>query len=66
MKKVTIEESGKKSLLMANGDTIPCQPDNQICASVRIGDLVVYGTKWHESGLWIERREVILATEDPR
>lgn len=51
---------------MATGDTIPCQPDNQICASARIGDLVVYGTKWHESGLWIEGREVILATEDPR
>ena len=64
--KVAIEEAEKRSLLMANGDTIPCQPDNQICASVRIGDLVVYGTKWHESGLWIERREVILATEDPR
>ena len=64
--KVTIEEGGKRSLLMANGDTIPCQPDNQICASARIGDLVVYGTKWHESGLWIEKREVVLATKDPR
>ena len=64
--KVTIEEGEKRSLLMANGDTIPCQPDNQICASARIGDLVVYSTKSHESGLWIEKREVVLATKDPR
>lgn len=64
--KVTIEEGGKRSLLMANGDTIPCQPDNQICVNARIGDLVVYSHKSHESGLWIEKREVVLATEDPR
>lgn len=64
--KVTIEEAEKRSLLMANGDTISCPPDNQICLDARIGDLVVYGIKWHESGLWVERREVILATEDPR
>ena len=64
--KVTIEEGGKRSLLMANGDTIPCEPDKHTCVNARIGDLVVYSTKRHESGLWIERREVILATEDPR
>ena len=64
--KVTIEEGGKKSLLMANGNTIQCKPDKHACVNARIGDLVVYSTRWHESGLWVERREVILATEDPR
>ena len=64
--KVTIEEGGKKSLLTVSGDIISCPPDNQICLDARIGDLVVYSTKWHESGLWVERQEVILATKDPR
>ena len=64
--KVTIEEAEKRSLLMANGDTIQCKPDKHACVNARIGDLVVYSTRWHESGLWVERREVILATEDPR
>ena len=64
--KVTIEEGGKKSLLTVSGEIISCPPDNQIYLDARIGDLVVYSIKWHESGLWVERREVILATEDPR
>lgn len=60
--KVTIEEGGKRSLLMVSGEIISCPPDNQICLDARIGDLVVYSIKWHESGLWVERREVVLVS----
>lgn len=66
VKKVTIEESGKKSLLMANGDIIPCQPDHQVCNQAEIGKLAVYRAKWHDSGLWVQSYEIILVTENPQ
>lgn len=64
--KVTIEEGGKKSLLMANGDVIPCQPDHQVCNQAEIGKLAVYRAKWHDSGLWVQSYEIILVTENPQ
>ena len=57
--KVTIEEA-ERSLEMANGDIVECLPDQQACLDAKIGDLVVYSTKWHDSGLWVEKREAIM------
>ncbi len=51
-----------RSLEMANGDIVDCQPDHQACLDAKIGDLVTYRSKWHTSGMWVERREVILVS----
>lgn len=53
---------GGRSLEMANGDIVECLPDQQACLSTKIGDVVTYRSKWHDSGLWIEKREVILVS----
>lgn len=55
-----------RSLEMANGDIVDCQPDHQACLDAKIGDLVTYRSKWHTSGMWIERREVILVSGPDR
>jgi len=51
-----------RSLEMANSDIVECLPDQQACLDAKIGDLVTYRSKWHTSGMWIERREVILVS----
>ena len=57
-----IAKGDRRSLEMANGDIVDCQPDHQACLQTNIGDLVTYRSKWHTSGMWIERREVILVS----
>ena len=51
-----------RSLEMANSDIVECLPDQQACLDAKIGDLVTYRSKWHTSGMWIARREVILVS----
>lgn len=57
-----IAKGDRRSLEMANGDIVDCQPDHQACLQTNIGDLVTYRSKWHASGMWIEQREVILVS----
>lgn len=57
-----ITKGDRQSLEMANGDIVDCQPDQQACLQTNIGDLVTYRSKWHASGMWVERREVILVS----
>ena len=51
-----------RSLEMVNSDIVECLPNQQACLDAKIGDLVTYKSKWHTSGMWIERREVILVS----
>lgn len=51
-----------RSLEMANSDIVECLPDQQACLDAKIGDLVTYRSKWHTSGMWVERREVVLVS----
>lgn len=55
-----------RSIEMANGDIVDCQPDHQACLQTNIGDLVTYRSKWHASGMWIEQREVVLVSRPDR
>ena len=57
-----IAKGDRRSLEMANGDIVDCQPDHQACLQTNIGDLVTYRSKWHASGMWIEQREVVLVS----
>ncbi|XMB33637.1 hypothetical protein QQ965_02720 [Candidatus Saccharibacteria bacterium oral taxon 955] len=51
-----------RSLEMANSDIVERLPDQQACLDAKIGDLVTYRSQWHASGMWVERREVILVS----
>lgn len=57
-----IAKGDRRSLEMANGDIVECLPDQQACLDAKIGDLVTYRSQWHASGMWVERREVILVS----
>ena len=56
------ESSGKTELTMADGATISCEPRHKACYEARAGDVATYQTQNHESGLWVERREVVLVS----
>lgn len=56
------ESSGKTELTMADGATISCEPRYKACYEARAGDVATYQTQNHESGLWVERREVVLVS----
>lgn len=56
------ESSGKTELTMADGATISCEPRHKACYEARAGDVATYQTQNHESGLWVERREIVLVS----
>ena len=56
------ESSGKTELTMADGATISCEPRHKACYEARAGDMIVYQTQNHESGLWVENREIVLVS----
>lgn len=56
------ESSGKTELTMADGATISCEPRHKACKEAHAGDVAIYQTQNHESGLWVERREVVLVS----
>ena len=56
------ESSGRTELTMADGATISCEPRHKACYEARAGDVATYQTQNHESGLWVERREVVLVS----
>ena len=56
------ESSGKTELTMADGATISCEPRHKACYEARAGDMIVYQTQNHESGLWVEKREIVLVS----
>ena len=56
------ESSGKTELTMADGATVSCRPRHKACYEARAGDVATYQTQNHESGLWVEKREVILVS----
>lgn len=56
------ESSGRTELTMADGATISCEPRNKACYEARAGDVATYQTQNHESGLWVERREIVLVS----
>ena len=60
------ESSGKTELTMADGATISCEPRHKACYEARAGDMIVYQTQNHESGLWVEKREIVLVSHPDR
>ncbi|XMB33635.1 hypothetical protein QQ965_02710 [Candidatus Saccharibacteria bacterium oral taxon 955] len=60
------ESSGKTELTMADGATISCEPRHKACYEARAGDMIVYQTQNHESGLWVEKREIVLVSRPDR
>lgn len=56
------ESSGKTELTMADGASISCEPRHKACKEAHAGDVAIYQTQNHESGLWVERREVVLVS----
>ncbi|QCT39934.1 hypothetical protein FBF31_02495 [Candidatus Saccharibacteria bacterium oral taxon 955] len=56
------ESSGKTELTMTDGATVSCRPRHKACYEARAGDVATYQTQNHESGLWVEKREVILVS----
>lgn len=60
------ESSGKTELTMADGATISCEPRRKACYEARAGDVVIYQTQNHESGLWVEKREIVLVSRPDR
>ena len=51
---------------MADGATISCEPRHKACYEARAGDMIVYQTQNHESGLWVEKREIVLVSRPDR
>lgn len=60
------ENSGKTELTMTDGATVSCEPQHKACYEARAGDVAVYQTQNHESGLWVERREIVLVSRPDR
>ena len=56
------ESSGKTELTMTDGATISCEPMHKACKEAHVGDVAIYQTQNHESGLWVERREIVLVS----
>ncbi|QHU89515.1 hypothetical protein GWK73_02545 [Candidatus Saccharibacteria bacterium oral taxon 955] len=56
------ESSGKTELTMADGASISCEPRHKACKEAHADDVAIYQTQNHESGLWVERREIVLVS----
>ena len=53
------------TLALADGTEVPCQPEQKDCQSAQVGNLVVYETQRHESGLWVSKKRVTFVTRGP-
>jgi hypothetical protein len=60
----TTDASGVE-LALADGTKVPCQPEQYSCQAARVGNLVMYQTRRHESGLWIHETRVNFVTRGP-
>lgn len=56
------ESSGKTELTMTDGTTVSCKPLHKACKEAHAGDVAIYQTQNHESGLWVEKREIVLVS----
>lgn len=60
------ENSGKTELTMTDGATVSCETQHKACHEARAGDVVIYQAQNHESGLWVEKREIVLVSHPDR
>lgn len=52
-------------LTLADGTKIACQDDQDACKGAQVGNLAVYETQRHESGLWVSKKRVTFVTRGP-
>ena len=61
----TTTDANGVMLTLADGTKVPCQPEQYSCQAARVGNLVMYETRRHESGLWISETRVNFVTRGP-
>ena len=61
----TTTDANGVMLTLADGTKVPCQPEQHSCQAARVGNLVMYETRRHESGLWISETRVNFVTRGP-
>ena len=61
----TTTDANGVMLALADGTKVPCQPEQYNCQVARVGNLVMYQTRRHESGLWISEKRVTFVTRGP-
>ena len=61
----TTTDANGVMLALADGTKVPCQPEQYNCQVARVGNLVMYETRRHESGLWISETRVNFVTRGP-
>lgn len=61
----TTTDANGVMLTLADGTKVPCQPEQYNCQTARVGNLVMYETRRHQSGLWISETRVNFVTRGP-